>query len=214
MRNFLSYINSVFEEAWEVLDLACSNNLESLAINRIIICSFVLLFFTPHFGWIGDIPKEFFNPPTLSIANLFNGFPSTQLFKLIDIIIVALLIFITIGIKCRISGIILFLLIIFGNSFRYSFGKIDHGILPWIVIFLMSFSGWGEKYSLFPDSKSTSGKNNRILSIIGIMICFGFFSAGFPKLIYWIDFDLKTSGILSWYYRSYYTLDRTFLLAP
>jgi hypothetical protein len=40
------------------------------------------------------------------------------------------------------------------------------------------------------------------------------FSAGFAKALRWINFDLSTSGFLSWFYSGYYTLDRKLLLAP
>jgi len=40
------------------------------------------------------------------------------------------------------------------------------------------------------------------------------FTAGFDKALHWINFDLSTSGFLSWFYGGYYTLDRKLLLAP
>ena len=46
-----------------------------------------------------------------------------------------------------------------------------------------------------------------------IYIAFGFFTAGLPKFIKWVDFDLSQIGILEWFYKGYFTYDRVYLLA-
>lgn len=86
----------------------------------------------------------------------------------------------------------------------------------------MIFMDWGRflsvdslirkrKRSLSVDKTQTASTH---LSMLGILIAFGFLTAGYGKALNWIDFDLSTSGVLSWLYNSYFTLGRDELLAP
>jgi hypothetical protein len=50
-------------------------------------------------------------------------------------------------------------------------------------------------------------------AVLSVIICFGMFTAGFEKLLRWVDFDLSTSGFLSWFYSGYFSLGQTFILA-
>ena len=36
------------------------------------------------------------------------------------------------------------------------------------------------------------------IALMALLVAFGFFSAGLPKALKWIDFDLSTSGVRSW----------------
>ena len=120
----------------------------------------------------------------------------------------------------RSSTILLLTLLLIGNSFQYSLGKIDHVILYPCVLFVMCFQNWGECFSVDSLRK---GQHENVgdplsktanLSLLGIFIAFGFFTAGFGKALSWVDFDLSTSGFLSWLYRGYYNFGSDRLLAP
>ena len=79
----------------------------------------------------------------------------------------------------------------------------------------MAFSGWGSKWSI--DAKWGRVKDavqGWPLTLLALLLGFGFFSAGFPKLLRWADFDLATQGARSWLVNGWYGMDRRELLAP
>jgi hypothetical protein len=121
---------------------------------------------------------------------------------------------ITIGIRTRACTIVLCLLTFISTSFVYSFGKIDHDILLWVVALCLAFTDWGVPYALVPDRRVNPDVAARALATAGVLIAFGMFTSGAVKALHWINFDLSTSGFANWFYRPYFTLDRTFLLAP
>jgi hypothetical protein len=96
-------------------------------------------------------------------------------------------------------------------------GKIDHDILTLVILPCMVLADWGRYYSLDAkrrrDEPSTTG-TARGLALFAVLLAFGMFSGGFPKALAWIDFDLDTSGVLSWYFPQAIALDRGLFLAP
>ena len=118
------------------------------------------------------------------------------------------------GVKTRYAGICYVLLTFIGNSFKFSFGKIDHPIMFPVFILGLSFSNWGTYYALIPDKKISIKMQRRILAILAVLLCFGMFTAGFEKALYWIDFNLEKGGFLHWFYSGYFNLERQYLLAP
>jgi len=182
-------------------------NPKSFSVYRIIFSLYILTFASFNFSWIAEFPDIFFHPPYLSIANLFEGFPPPFFFNTINFLLPALFICILFGFQTRIASILASILLILVFSFQYSFGKIDHYILLVITPFLLSLSNWGDKYSIdsyFQNSKSINNKRNYGLSLLALCICVGFFTAGFPKYLNWMDFDLETYGVRLWLHRSYY----------
>ncbi len=181
----------------------------SLSIFRIIFASYLLFFFNPstRYQWISQFPDIFYNPPVLSIAALFSKIPPDAFFQVVEFLFPLLFIILLFGYKTRYVSLILSLLMMICDSFHYSFGKIDHGHhLPVIMLFLMTFSDWGRYYSI--DSyngikKKFSKKRNYGLSLMALCICFGFFTAGYPKYT-WFDLDLSTQAVRSWLNTAYY----------
>ncbi|MBE9076736.1 hypothetical protein IQ241_05395 [Romeria aff. gracilis LEGE 07310] len=222
----MNWIDNAIGTLEKKIELATRTDIESLCFFRIVFGLFTILFFWPSYRWIGDVPDAFFNPPIFSVAALFSGFPSPVLFLAIDIGIFVTIITLTIGLFTRISTIALLLLILLGNSFQYSFGKIDHGILLYLcVLLVMSFKDWGRFLSVdslirrngtarFEQARQNAPKTPARLTVLGILVAFGFFTAGYGKALNWVDFDLSTSGVLFWLYGGYFTLGRGELLAP
>lgn len=102
----------------------------------------------------------------------------------------------------------------------YSFGKIDHGFLMTALLVCMGIAGWGRHLSIDSalaaepgDGMSTSRETQRGLSLYGTLLAFGLLTAGIPKALKWIDGDPSTSGLLSWYYPSRFSLGRDQLLS-
>ena len=210
----LSFVERSLAVFWQRLENTCSNDAHSLGLFRIFWGMFILLFCAPYSAFVCQVPQSFYNPPILSFANLFAGFPPYWLMLAGDLVRIWLVVLIIIGIKTRICTIVFCLLTFFSTNFVYSFGKIDHDALVWAVALCLAFTDWGVPYALVPDRRINSKVAARALATAGLLIAFGMFTAGFDKALHWINFNLSTSGFLSWFYPGYYTLDRRLLLAP
>ncbi|MFY0628618.1 MAG: hypothetical protein JXR07_20135 [Reichenbachiella sp.] len=210
------YINSI-EESLSRLFQSILNSVgdkgDYLYVFRIILGFSLLTFYTYSWQWIGEVPQGFFWPPILSIASFFDGFPSKHIFFTADVLFAILSLLITIGFYTRESLFLLASLGIFCSSFSFSLGKIDHEILFWLTLYCLSFTNIGNKYVLRKDKEVSKNIESGALAFLAISICFAFFSAGFQKAIHWIDFDLATSGFLSWFYPGYFSQGRNLLFA-
>jgi hypothetical protein len=214
MTKSLSFIEQSLTLFWQRLEETCSNDVHSLGLFRIIWGLYILLFYAPYSAFVGQVPQAFYSPPILSAAFLFPGFPPYWLMLAGDLVRIWLVVLITLGINTRASTIGLCLLNFILTNFVYSFGKIDHDTLLWAVALCLAFTDWGVPYALVPDRRINPKVAARSLATVGVLISFAMFSAGFDKALHWINADLSTSGFLSWFYSGYYTLERTFLLAP
>jgi hypothetical protein len=208
MKNLFHFADDCIALLWQRVENATQLPVYEASVFRILS---LLLFNTPHYAWIGEVPATFFDPPLFSVASLFDRFPPQVFFRIYDLLIPVLLLCITVGIKTRCCGLICGLSYFLASSFGYSFGKIDHLLLPWVLLLLFSFSNWGTQLALIPDK---SVKNHQLpISLIAAVIAFGMLSAGAEKAIRWIDFDLETSGFHTWFLGNYFTLERDYLLA-
>jgi hypothetical protein len=214
MTKSLIFIERNLTILWQRLEDTCSNDERSLGIFRIFWGIYLLLFIAPYTAFVGQVPQAFYNPPVLSLAFLFAGFPPYWLMLAGDLARIWLLVLITTGIKTRYCTIIFCLLTFLSENFLYSFGKINHDTLLWAVALCLAFTNWGVPYALVPDRRVNSKTAQRALATVGVFVAFGMFTAGFEKALHWINFDLSTGGFLSWFYGGYFILDRKLLLAP
>jgi hypothetical protein len=214
MTKSLSFVERILTICWQRLEDTCSNDARSLGLFRIFWGTYILLFVAPYSAFVGQVPQSFYNPPVLSLAFLFAGFPPYWLMLAGDLVRIWLVVLITIGVKTRVCTIVLCLLTFISTNFVYSFGKIDHDALVWAVALCLAFTDWGVPYALVPDRHINPKVAARALATSGVFIAFAMFTAGFDKARHWINFDLSTSGFLGWFYGGYYTLDRKLLLAP
>ena len=213
MKSWYTYIDNLNFLFWKRVTSATASSLESLAVYRLLTGFFLLWFNFNTFGWLKLTPQSFFSPPLISISILFPHIPGGSFFIVIDILLLLCLIFITLGIKTKLSCLCYAVLYVFSASFQFSFGKIDHSIFIPVLMLVMAFSGWGKKLALLPE-KTSETTTQKAYSLLAVLLCFGFFSAGFDKAFNWINFDLSQNGTGSWYYPGYYTLGRVYLLAP
>ncbi|WP_296702340.1 hypothetical protein [Algoriphagus sp.] len=197
----MNRLNQLF---WKRVTESTQMTLESLVILRILAGLFFLIIYSPFFSWIGEVPQAFFFPPTLSLANLFSGFPPAYFFYGLDILITLALLGVTLGYKAKVSGIVASILLFIGFNWQYSMGKIDHNILLLAFLAIMSFSGWGSNAALVPDRSEPKGHKEKATSLLAVLLCFGMFSAGFLKAYVWLDFDPTMNGFLRWYYSGLY----------
>lgn len=206
---------------WERASRSCTVSIESLGLFRWLWGASVLLFTPPYFGWIDDVPRALYDPPLLSPAALASGFPPSPFFSVLDAAIIFVTCLVTVGLWTRWTTLLWIALILLGSNFNYSFGKIDHGIMKCVLAGCMVICGWGRHYSLdallFRSSADGIDSTRAVrqgMSLLGVALAFGMITAGVPKLLAWIDFDLTKSGFLSWYFPNHYSLGRNRMLAP
>lgn len=176
-----------------------------------IILGILFLINTQNLSFLGLMPNSLFRPDVLNFTNLFDSWPSHLFFEFLFYTKIILAVALILGIKARVVFILIGLLGIIQSGFMYSFGKIDHGILMNVLPFAMAFTNSGCKGAIVPDKRLKSP--NLSISILAVFITFGFFTAGLEKAFVWIDFNFSTSGFLSWFYPSYYSIGRDKLLA-
>jgi hypothetical protein len=174
---------------------------------------FLLIVFMPDCSWMGTIPKAFFKPPLLSPASFIASFPGQYFFMSIDLLLLTAAVFITLGIRTRTAGRVFVFLSLLELNFHYSFGKIDHSILLYCLLFCMSFTNWGTRLAIVPDKEVDDQQDQKALSLFAVLIAFAFFSSGIEKALNWFNFDFNKSGTAYWLYTGYYNLERHFLLA-
>lgn len=187
---------------------------ESMGLYRIAYALFLLIFGVPNFTWISNFPAIFYNPPMVSLHTFFSGFPSYWFLVLLSVGICVLTTLLLFGYKTRYTSLLLAVFIFTGKSFAYSFGKIDHDFLIWIIPLIMAFSNWGAAYSL--DAKY-GGPNKTVqnwpVTLLALVLCLAMFSAGLPKLLDgWLDFS--THAVRGHFLREYYLNERQDLMAP
>ncbi|MGB3780140.1 MAG: hypothetical protein WA960_17385 [Tunicatimonas sp.] len=159
----------------------------ALGLFRIFYSGYILFVVgAPQFRWIARQPALFFDPPTYSLAKLIGFIPSFYFFLTIDLTIVGLLGLLLFGFRTRLTSLLLGFIMLLGFSFYYSFGKINHDTITMVITpLLMAFSGWGSYYSI----DGARGQPNSSPEIywpvitLTLIIGFGMFSAGLPKLI-------------------------------
>lgn len=202
-----------------------------LSLFRIVFAlAFILFLAHPRFLWAIGYPDIFWKPPLpLSLFDCFGslqfglvcGFPPSWLVVVMEGLLALSAVLLLFGYRTFYTSILFSGIFIILNTFRYSFGKIDHEIMLVITPAIMAFSGWGSYYSLDAQRQTTQRQANKhrtypsyCLLFLALSLSVGFLSAGLPKAISWVDFDLSTSGVRNWVVRSYFVGGDTDWLAP
>jgi len=165
-----------------------------------------------NINFISEVPNSLFRPNVFNAINLLNTWPSYLFLQSLHVLMVLTSLTIILGIKTRISLITFGILTLIKSSILFGFGKIDHNIIIVVTTILLAFTNSGRKLALVSDRKIKNP--NLSIAILALFIVFAFFTAGLAKAKNWIDFDMSTSGFLSWFFRGFYTLGRNELLAP
>lgn len=199
-------MSSLYNKTWNNIIESTSVNFNIINYYKEIYLIIFILLFTPNFIWISSVPDALYNPPIFSLAMFFSGFPNIYIVIFFQAFLILSLVLISINRFSFLFGVISFVILIIFYNISFSLGKIDHFILLPLSLFCFSLGNWkkNNKYFLLPIPPET---------LLAIFIGFGMFTAGFQKAISWIDFDLKYSGFLSWFYSSYFNHGNNILLA-
>lgn len=163
----------------------------SLAISRILIGAYLVLWRFPDVRWMRSLPDAFYRPPPGPLR-LTGGVPSsgtlTALSMLLSVTTVALLV----GYHTRIASCVTGLLLFTVDGFAYSFGHIHHsGIYLAAVLVIMAGSSWGDAYSV--DAFRRRERGERIVeawpvALAALVVGFLMLTAVLPKIASgWLD---------------------------
>jgi hypothetical protein len=188
-----------------------------LALYRIAFALFGLLITAPghapdtDFARITDLPDVFFLPPP-GPMQLVGGFPGALFFDVLTAAATGALVCLLIGYRTRWASAALTGLLLVGFGFSYSLGKVNHNLLFVLTPLIMGASGWGAALSL--DARA--GRGGRVeawpLTLLMLLVGFGFFTAGFTKLIGgWLALD--TQATLGHLFKQFYANGRQDFLA-
>lgn len=181
---------------------------KSLPIYRVVYALFLLVIILPKYIWISDYPDTFFLP-RIGITLFFTGFPDITFFYLINFLLIVSLLSLLVGYKTFYSSIAVALLLFIGNSWQYSFGKVNHDIVIIILPLLLSASCWG---------KQTSTKNDIPkwytwpVPIFALLLGLAMLTAAMAKIFSgWLD--PSTSALTGHLVRYYFVAERETLTA-
>ena len=204
-------LKSLHDSGWERVCRASSLSNDEIRCSALLIPLFYLLLMWSNFTWISSMPDALFDPPAYSPAILASGFPSYIVLAILESVLALSIAFLALGKRPLLSGSVFCAVLVTLCNFEYSFGKIDHEILPIITVFCVAvgLASSQQKKSqlierLFPVRAET---------LLALAITFGMFTAGFEKSTNWIDFDMSESGFLKWFYGGYLNSGRTHMLA-
>ncbi|TXB62385.1 hypothetical protein [Phaeodactylibacter luteus] len=171
----------------------------------------LLIVMAKDYSFLGELPSTLFRPHLFILSNLLDAWPSAAFFKGSFYLKILLGLFVVLGVHTRFALLGVGVVGILQNTFIYSFGKIDHSILFDLLPFVLFFSNLGSQHAVLPDKKWHFEKE--AVGAFAFIVVYGFFTAGIGKALVWLDFDLHTSGFLSWFLSGYYSLGRDELLA-
>lgn len=207
-------MTKVLDWFWNRAALATAVPDRSLSAFRWILGCYLLLFDAPYFRWVDESPQALFDPPLFSLSQLVGGFPPAPFFTVLDIVAIIAICTMTTGYRVRTSTIIVLVTNILATTFAYSHGKISHQIALSAILFCMILANWGKndedgvvKRRRLPDVLRTSRRSLRGVALMGVLLAFGFFTAGFGKVMNWVNADVSRSGFLGWYYPRVYNYD-------
>lgn len=211
--------DTIFERFWARVARNSATTSAALGVFRWLYCLNLLLLDASSYSWLDDAPRALYAPPVLSLAYLFPSFPPAPFFKVLDTVGVLALCFTMVGYRTRIATVALLAVEIVGTNFKYCFGKIDHNGVEFALLLCMAVADWGRCHSADARFRpgAAAGANPlaaaRGMSLLAVLLAFGMVTAGIEKAYVWIDFDLRTSGFLAWYYGVRITQGRALLLS-
>ncbi|WP_149277118.1 hypothetical protein [Pareuzebyella sediminis] len=215
MIRLLVYIDNSLGKLFDRIEPATAVGTEQLSAFRIFFGILMLLYFLPSWSWLNEVPEGFFDPYLLSFAYLTEDFPPPSIFTFLDVTVIILLLLVTLGIYTRKSLLLLYVISGVLFSYSFSFGKIDHYTNLFLFSYpVLAFTNSGTKFALLPDRKLSEKTQKTSLIVLGIIIAFGYFTAGLAKCLEWVDFDLSTNGFLDWIFYCFFHSENQSLLAP
>ena len=214
MIRLLNSIDLALKRFFDRVELSTHVNTQQLALFRIFYGTILICYFLPSWSWLNEVPPSFYDPQLLSFAFLTDDFLPGHLFVFFDLAVVILLLMTILGVYTRRCLLLLYIISSILYSYTFSFGKIDHYTNLFLFTYpILAFTNSGTQYAMRKDRTLSARTQKVSLSIMGIIIAFGYFNAGLAKCLSWIDFNPNTSGFLDWVYYSFFNSENQYLLA-
>ncbi|RZA00023.1 MAG: hypothetical protein EOP47_15210 [Sphingobacteriaceae bacterium] len=160
-----------------------------LSFYRILFCSaFIWFVGLPTYTWLGSVSEYLYRPPEVSLALLYNGFPSTVFLGVLTVVNIVLFVMMFFGIWCKWSSVLFSFTTILGHTYWYSLGHIDHFVLWMITPALLGLAGWGDYFSIQKqpdpgfDTKSRDENTSIYIQLLALFIGFSMFTSGLQKI--------------------------------
>ena len=182
---------------------------ETLAVYRMIYALCVLLIYLPQHLWVSDFPDSFFDPP-FGLALLFSGFPSHGFLVALNGLLIVAACLLLAGYLTRWAAITVGVLLLAGNAFAYSFGKINNDILMVLIPLVLQFSGWGDAYAIDARRKPpiNPARNAWPVALMALLIGLAMVTAAVPKAATgWLN--IHTHAVLGHLLRNMFLVGRT-----
>jgi len=167
-----------------------------LGLTRILFCLGFFIYGLPQFIEISNIEVVFFDPPP-GLSLLIGPINSADFWWTFDLFLRITFVAVLVGFRSKESSIIFGLLLLFGYTYLYSYGKINHNIYPVVFPIIMAFTNWGGALSI----DSIRNKNTKIepkgwpLTYLSFLLGWGYLTAGMPKLFGgWLDVSFSTTA--------------------
>jgi hypothetical protein len=164
----------------------------SLGIYRVLFAAYILLVHLPQHLWISSFPDSFFNPP-IGLTLFFTGFPGAPFLRTVNGLAILAAICMLFGYRTRIAATSFALLLLTGNYWSYSFGKINHDIFLILIPLIMQRAGWDRAYSMDAHRDAFQGETKRETSawpvaLMALAVGLGMLTAAVSKAASgWLD---------------------------
>lgn len=149
---------------------------------------------------LGSLPDFFYFGP-VGPMQLIGGFPSAAILAAIEAGAVIALVALLIGYRTRLAGLSFTGLALLQGGLRYSTGKIDHELVIIAVPLVLSFSAWGDRFSVDQWRRQDPGGDARrstyALAALALLLGTTFATSGAVKaLTGWLD--TRGSAVWGW----------------
>ncbi|MGI9595368.1 MAG: HTTM domain-containing protein, partial [Acidimicrobiales bacterium] len=219
-----SLVNKTWDRYGRMIDSGYRIPLTVLSLYRIALAGYMLILNPiPDLRWISNYPDIFYDPAP-GLPMIWRGFPPYWVLVFLEVGLVLAICALLVGWRTPMASIAVTVIGYTANSTYFSFGKIDHTFMLWIVPGVLAFSGWGRHYSI-DAARRVAGLGDRAgaddeegfapgwpVAIIGSLLALSFLSAALPKILRgWLS--LETSAVKRHFLQLSFQLERDQLLA-
>ena len=156
-----------------------------LGVYRLLFVGWLLAFDLPRALWVTGQPQFLFNPPA-GFAAWATGFPSHATLWGLNAAYAGLLLLLLAGRLAVPAALGAAAVRITLNGWAYADGKIDHEVLPTVVLLALAGSGWAKSFGIDDLECREDHRRDRsgswALSLLALLIALSMFTAGWDKL--------------------------------
>ena len=187
-----------------------------LSVYRILLASYMLILnAVPDLRWIAAYPSVFYDPAP-GMPAMWRGFLPFWALVSLEILLILAICGLLVGWRTPLMSVAVTVIGYTANSAYFTFGKIDHTFMLWIVPGLLALSGWGRLYSVDSVRDGPADEDEIApawpVAAVGAFLALSFLTAALPKILRgWLSFE--TSAVRRHFLQLSFQLERDQLLA-